>query len=173
MKFLVSLFAALALLCLTGCVHLPSLYDSVPGPSSPGSAATTAVHNATSAPTASKAIQSTFNWFATICILGGIACVGLGALSIYRGCLVSGIKFLIGGVLLPVAGIYVAYHWLLITAIVLVGAALYLIVVDWARVKPVALKLESFLTSHLSKKVPIVVAAVTKVAEVPAPAPAK
>ena len=138
-KLLVTLFAAATVL-VAGCIHLPSIYGNVPAPSPNGK---TTVSSVTKQPTAHQAVQTAFNWFATVCVVGGLISVGLGAFSIYRGLIVSGIKFLLGGVLVPVAGIYVAYHWALIVGLCLIGAGAYLTVTYWSAVTPWLTKVEA------------------------------
>ena len=150
MKIVYSLIAAVALLT-AGCIHLPSIYGNVPGPSSTGKHTVPPVTQVGKQPTAKQSVQTAFNWFATFCVIGGIVSIGLGAFSIYRGLIVSGIKFLLGGVLVPVFGIYLAYHWALVIGLCLIGAGAYLTVTYWSSLTPWLTAIESDISPLLVK----------------------
>lgn len=172
-KLLVTLFAAATVL-VAGCVHLPSIYG--PTPATIGNKSVAPVSQVTKQPTAKQAVQTAFNWFATICVIGGLVSIGLGAFSIYRGLIVSGIKFLLGGVLVPVAGIYLAYHWAIIVGLCLIGAGAYLTVTYWSAVTPWLTKVEADIHPLFIKlgvvKAPVVPAIVSPVIPVPTANPA-
>jgi hypothetical protein len=154
MKFLYPLIAACAIF-VAGCVHLPSLgsTDGFPA-NSPGITRPVGPSASTATSPARRAIQTTFNWIATLSVVGGLACLALGGLSFYRGLILSGIKFVIAGILLPVSGIFVAYHWLLIVALVLIGLATYLLITYWSKVEPVLAKVESGVVAVADKAIP-------------------
>jgi hypothetical protein len=72
----------------------------------------------------------------TFCILGGLACLAFGALAIYGGQVLPGVKLVLAGLLLPVFGIWWAYHWLLVVILCLIGMAAWLLIAHYALIRP-------------------------------------
>lgn len=130
---------------VTGCIHFPSPYSSVPGPSEvPTSLVSHVIPHAvgpapshTTSP-ATQAIQTTFNWVAGATILGGLACLVFGGLAIYGGHVPTGVKLIVSGILLPVVGVWFAYHWGLVVLALLSGIGVYYLYQYWSKVRPVA-----------------------------------
>jgi sterol desaturase/sphingolipid hydroxylase (fatty acid hydroxylase superfamily) len=135
-----SIIGAVVLLAASGCVHLPSF--TAPKATDPSSVTPRPVsHAAMSQSTA--AIQKTVDWYAGLSIIGGLAVVALGAFAIYSGQFVPGIKFVAIGLLLPIFGIWFAYHWLLVVIIALLASALFFLCVHRAIIEPLLEKLET------------------------------
>jgi hypothetical protein len=135
-RFLSVLFLTLGLVIgLCGCVHLPSA-SQLPGAPKVG-------QSATGSP-AKKAIQTAVNYTATLSILGGLACLAFGGLAIYGGQLLPGIKLVIAGLLLPVFGIYWAYHWLAIVIILLISTAAIWLTTHYALIRPALVSIEAW-----------------------------
>jgi hypothetical protein len=161
-NFLLPLVASIVIF-MTGCIHLPStsLYSPANptpvGPAIPGVAnlghPTGPAAPANASP-AKRAIQTTFNWLATLSVIGGLACLALAGLSFYRACIVSGVKFVIAGIMLPVSGIFVAYHWLLIVGLILAALASYLLWRGRKYAEPVLKNVEANAADVVNKIVP-------------------
>ena len=189
----IALVCAIALFSFFGCVKLPSLYGpdvtsrpqatiepshrdiaGVTGPGSvtpaasrrdvPGVAVPREVTHEKSEST--KSIQALVNWQAGLFILGGLACLSLGGLCFYGGQIIPGLKFILAGLLLPIFGIWFAYHWLLVVILVLLAGGALFLATHYAMIKPILDKLESFGASVLTKAESEVQKIVT-----PAPAP--
>jgi hypothetical protein len=135
---------------LAGCVHLPSISqpatlptvvpNGVPVP------AGTLVQKVTLPATASestKAIQRSVNWQAGLFIIAGVACLALAGFLGYSGQIVPAIKVGVAGILLPIFGIWFAYHWLLVVIVCLLGAAAFFVATDYAVVKPILARLDA------------------------------
>jgi hypothetical protein len=207
--FLLSI-AAIAAIAL-GCVRLPSVNNYKGLPATPGGvghvtsgalnsanallpdASVTVTDNKTgkviskpASPT-HVAIQHAVNWMVAVTILGALAAVGFGAFLIYSGQILAGVKCVAGGLLLMIASIWFAYHWLLVVGLCLIGSGVYLMVVYWSQISPVLAKLETEISPAISDVTSKVEGLVSKtaakvVAEVapakaaapvaPAPAPA-
>jgi hypothetical protein len=135
LRFFSCLLLTVGLLC--GCIGLPS--TSLPA--TPGAPS---VKVATTGSPAKRAIQTAVNYTATLSILGGLACLAFGGLAIYGGQLLPGVKLVIAGLLLPIFGIWWAYHWLLVTIIVLIGTALIWLTTHYALVRPALLSVEAW-----------------------------
>ena len=156
-RFLSVLFLTLGLVIgLCGCVHLPSASE-LPGAPKVG-------QSATGSP-AKKAIQTAVNYTATLSVLGGLACLAFGGLAIYGGQLLPGIKLVIAGLLLPIFGIWWAYHWLLVTILTLIGTALIWLVTHFALVRPALVSLEAWAKTVETRLVPAPKAAPIKKAQ--------
>lgn len=136
-----------ACVMLAGCVHLPD-FSSPPVP--PG---VTNAHGAVvSAPapvppsTASPstvAIQHAVNWQTTLFILAGVACLALCGFLAYAGQVVPAVKVGLAGLLLPIFGIWFAYHWLLVVIITLLSAAAFFLATHYAVVAPLLTRLDA------------------------------
>lgn len=146
------ILSALMAILLVGCVSLPStkLPDAPAGAASVSQKISAAV---TGSPT-HRAIQAAVNWQMTLCILGGVACLVFGGLAIYGGQLLPGIKLVAAGLLLPIAGIYWAYHWLLITGLTLAGLGAYLLITHYALIKPALTAVETWAQTVETRLVP-------------------
>ena len=96
---------------------------------------------------AKRAIQTAVNYTTTLTILGGLACLAFGGLAIYGGQILPGVKLVIAGLLLPIAGIYWAYHWLMWTVIVLIAAAFYVLIYHYTTVRPTLVAIETWAKS--------------------------
>lgn len=132
MRFIKNILAVFAVVyLLAGCVGLPNT-SSVSSGSSVSQKVAAAI---TGSPT-HRAIQTAVNWQMTLCILGGVACLAFGGLAIYGGQLLPGIKLVIAGILLPIAGIWWAYHWLMVTIIVLIALAGILLITHYSAIQP-------------------------------------
>jgi hypothetical protein len=140
MRYIAVLLLALSLFC--GCIGLPSTASKLPA--APGVPAVGA--KATGSP-ARRAIQVAVNYTTTLSILGGLACLAFGGLAIYGGQILPGIKLVIAGLLLPIAGIYWAYHWLLWVAIILIGLAVWLLVTHYTQIRPALVAIEAWAQS--------------------------
>jgi len=147
--------------CVCGCVHLPST-SALPTGTKP-----TAKGPAAAGSPAHRAIQAAVNWQMTLCILGGVACLVLGGLAIYGGQLLPGVKLVIAGLLLPIFGIWWAYHWLLVTIIVLIGLAAFLLITHYAVLRPALVTIEAWAKTVEARLVPAPEAPAAPVAEAP------
>lgn len=142
MRYIAVLLLALSLFC--GCIGLPSTkLPTVPGAPSVGAPA--------AGSPAKRAIQVAVNYTTTLTILGGLACLAFGGLAIYGGQILPGVKLVIAGLLLPIAGIYWAYHWLMWTVIALVAAAAYVLIHHYTVIQP-ALKAVSTWAATVEKR---------------------
>ena len=128
-------------LFMCGCVHLPSA--SLPGAVSTVGKVPLSGQVPSGSP-AHQAIQKVVNWQTMLFVLGGLACLAFGGLAIYGGQVLPGIKLVIGGLLLPVFGIWFAYHWLLVTIIVLIGGALFLLLTHYTVLRPALAAIETW-----------------------------
>lgn len=141
---------------LAGCIHLPTF--SGPATSSPvlvpnaglvstaGPVVGTPKSSAASLSTASPstvAIQHAVNWQVGLFCLAGLACLALAGFLGYSGQIVPAIKVGLAGLLLPIFGIWFAYHWLLVVILCLLGAAAFFIATDYAVVKPILARLDA------------------------------
>jgi hypothetical protein len=136
-----------AIFIFTGCIHLPNPagdFSPVPGPSHPA-LNTDKLLPPAPAPgdTATHAVQTTVNWLAWLMGIAGIAGMALGGFAIYGGRLWVGVRLLVIGVSLPIAGIYFAFHWKLILGLLLLGVGLYEVVMHWSVISPFAKKVQS------------------------------
>lgn len=141
-------FLTLLSLCLfCGCIRLPSTTKlPVPGASAVGKVVSGSASN--------RAIQTAVNYTTTLSILGGVACLVFGGLAIYGGQLLPGVKLVIAGLLLPIAGIWWAYHWLFVTCFILIGAALFFLATHFAVVRPALVAVESWAKSVETRLAP-------------------
>jgi hypothetical protein len=89
------------------------------------------------------AIQHVVNWAAILFVLGGLGLCAFGGLAVSGGRYLAGAKLIAAGVLLPIFGIWFAYHWLLVVILTLIGAACLLLVTHWAVVAPVVSKIDT------------------------------
>jgi hypothetical protein len=160
-----TLIAILALLC--GCVHLPT--TELPSISKVPSLGVSAL----GASPARRAIQTAVNYTATLSILGGLACLVFGGLAIYGGQVLPGIKLVIAGVLLPIAGIWWSYHWLWVTIFILIGLAVYLLITHYALIRPSLAAVESWAETVEARFNVAVAAPVVVLPPVSPPAPVK
>jgi hypothetical protein len=136
---------------LVGCTLTPKLPSTAPdGVSAVGQKIAAAVSGS---PT-HRAIQTAVNWQMTLCILGGVACLVFGGLAIYGGQVLPGVKLVAAGLLLPIAGIYWAYHWLLITCIVLVGLAVIFLLTHYALIQPALSSVEAWAKTVEARLIP-------------------
>lgn len=162
LRFFSCLLLTVGLLC--GCIGLPS--TSLP--KTPGAPSVKVA--ATGSP-AHRAIQTAVNYTATLSILGGLACLAFGGLAIYGGQILPGVKLVIAGLLLPIFGIWWAYHWLLVTIIMLIGTALIWLTTHYALVRPALLSVEAW--AHTVETRLVNVAAPHPASPGPVVAPAK
>jgi hypothetical protein len=100
-----------------------------------------------------RAIQRTVNWFATLAVLGGLALLGLGVFLCVNGHVVPGIKFALCGLLLPIFGIWFAYHWLMVAIVALLVIAGLEISAHYVLVAPLLRKIEQHAEAVTSKSV--------------------
>jgi hypothetical protein len=135
LRFFSCLLLTVGLLC--GCIGLPSTNL----PATPGAPSVKVA--ATGSP-AHRAIQTAVNYTATLSILGGLACLAFGGLAIYGGQLLPGVKLVIAGLLLPIFGIWFAYHWVLVVALTLAVSGAYMLIVHYAQIRPALLAVESW-----------------------------
>ena len=143
LRLLAVLFMLLGLCC--GCVHLPSA-SQLPGALVAGKAVTGSP--------AHRAIQTAVNYTATLSILGGLACLAFGGLAIYGGQILPGVKLVIAGLLLPVFGIYWAYHWLAIVIILLISTAAIWLTTHYVLIRPALVSVEAWAKSVEARLVP-------------------
>lgn len=143
-------FIALACIVfwLSGCIGLPSA-AKLPIPGAPA-----AVGKAVSGSASNRAIQTAVNYTTTLSILGGVACLVFGGLAIYGGQLLPGIKLVIAGLLLPIAGIWYAYHWLYVAIACLVGGAAYILITHFSVVRPALVAVEAWAKTVESRLIP-------------------
>jgi hypothetical protein len=157
---LILFFLMVVSVCLQGCIHLPSSKPELPSFPLPGQLQVPGiVGKVTAALTHSashNAIQMAVNWQTTLCILGGLACLAFGGLAIYGGQIVPGVKLVVAGVLLPIFGIWWSYHWLLVVCLILIGAAVYWLLMHWAFLKPAMTKVETWAKTVETRITPVV-----------------
>ena len=135
MRYIAVLLLALSLFC--GCIGLPSTkLPTAPGAPSVGAPA--------AGSPARRAIQTFVNWQTTLGILGGLALLAFGGLSIYGGQILPGVKLVIAGLLLPIFSIWFAYHWIAVVIVVLIGSAAYLLLTHYTVVQPALKAVESW-----------------------------
>ena len=137
LRFFSCLLLTVGLLC--GCIGLPS--TSLP--SGVASKAPSIKVAATGSP-AHKAIQTLVNWQATLSVVGGLALLAFGGLAIYGGQILPGVKLVIAGLLLPIFGIWFAYHWLAVVIVALIVTAGYLLVTHYVLLRPALVAVESW-----------------------------
>jgi hypothetical protein len=110
MKKILSIIVVAAM--LTGCAHLPSFAfhpAEIKAPANP------------TAPSSPE--QSVVDWEATLLSIAGVAGIGFGAFCIYTGLVPEGIKFIAGGLALPIFAVFFASHWGVIVGIGLLAVA--------------------------------------------------
>lgn len=146
MRSVLALIISVFLFC--GCIGLPST-AKLPASGAP------AVGKAVTGSASNRAIQTAVNYTATLSILGGVACLVFGGLAIYGGQLLPGIKLVIAGLLLPIAGIWWAYHWLFVTCFILIGLALFLLVTHFTVIRPALVAVESWAATVEKRLVPV------------------
>jgi len=141
MRCFIALF--LSAFLFVGCIGLPSAAKL---PTEPGGVSTIGqkLSAAIAGTPTHRAIQTFVNWQTTICILGGLACLAFGGLAIYGGQVLPGVKLVAAGLLLPIFGIWFAYHWLLVTILVLIGLAALLLVTHYALIQPALTAIEAW-----------------------------
>lgn len=138
---------ALCFFCFSGCIGLPKT-------GLPTSSGAPSVKVAVSGSPARKAIQTLMNWQATLSVVGGLALLAFGGLAIYGGQLLPGIKLVVAGFLLPICGIWFAYHWLAVVIVCLIVTAGYLLVTHYTLVAPALRAVESWAQSVEARLVP-------------------
>lgn len=151
-------FCLLMLLTIVGCVSLPKSSLPTDGVQSVSQKVAAAISGS---PT-HRAIQAAVNWQMTLCILGGVACLVFGGLAIYGGQILPGVKLVAAGLLLPIAGIYWAYHWLLITCLVLIGLAAFFLITHYALIQPALTAVEAWAKTVEARLIPAAKPAVKK-----------
>lgn len=141
----------------TGCVRLPSpTFSASPSSATPTRNDALATAGAfvranqpgqaalivTGSP-AKQAIQRAVNWMAVLCTIGGVACLAFAALLGYGGQVIPAIKVGLAGLLLPIFGIWFAYHWLAVVIGALIISAAIFLATHFAIVRPVIQRLEN------------------------------
>lgn len=164
MRYLtINLLCGLCVIFLIGCIGLPST-------SKLSKSTVPSIGASASGSPARKAIQTFVNWQTTICIVGGLACLAFGGLAIYGGQLLPGIKLVLAGILLPIFGIWFAYHWLLVVILALIGAAAYVFIVHYTLIRPALVAVESWaatVEARLGVHTPALPAASAPIVNVP------
>ncbi len=134
--FILSLLAAI----FCGCIHLPTAIQTPAGHNVGTAPAVPHVDNSS---TAKTEIQKTVNWFAVLWTLGGVACLVMAGFSGYAGAIIPAIKFALAGLLMPIFGIWFAFHWLLVVILTLIAAALFFLATHYGVVNPILQKIET------------------------------
>jgi len=159
-KTLSLIFGLALLLVSSGCVHLPSpgyAHSALPvanpmAPAGNGGTVSAVPSVDPGLSPAHVAIQRAVNWMAVLMTIGGAASIGFGILLIYGGHIMSGLQLIVAGLLLPIFGIWFAYHWLLVVILCLLGGAVFFLATHFAVVKPLMLHVEAWAQNIIQAK---------------------